>query len=147
MRVGSTVSEPFVVMCDYCGQTISRAVYRYGQCVWGQLYLSRSLLCVTTVDKLSAQLFTVIGNACGRIMLSMQFPLLVVRVGSIVKPCFHMIALDRRIAENIASDRQRLYGNTFQRSGDCQRLYGNTFQRSGDRERSYASVIPVIRRS
>ena len=45
-----------------------------------------------------------------------------------------MIAHDRRIAENAASDRQRLYGNTFQRSGDRQRLYGNTFQRSGDRQ-------------
>ena len=32
-----------------------------------------------------------------------------------------MIAHDRRIAENAASDRQRLYGNTFQRSGDRQR--------------------------
>ena len=31
--------------------------------------------------------------------------------------------------------------------GDRQRLYGNTFQRSGDRQRSYASVIPAIRRS
>ena len=37
------------------------------------------------------------------------------------KPSFHMIAHDRRIAENTASDRQRLYGNTFQRSGDCWR--------------------------
>ena len=41
-----------------------------------------------------------------------------------------MIAQGRRIAENTASDRQRLYGNTF--------------QRSGDRERFYASVIPAI---
>ena len=68
-----------------------------------------------------------------------------------------MIAHDRRIAENTASDYK--YGNTFQwsgddptlqwfqRSGDRQRLYGNTFQRSGDRERSYASVILAIRRS
>ena len=52
---------------------------------------------------------------------------------AIVKPSFHMIAHDRQIAENTASDRQRLYGNTF--------------QRSGDRERSNASVIPAIRRS
>ena len=29
-----------------------------------------------------------------------------------------MIAHDRRIAEITASDRQRLYGNTFQQSGD-----------------------------
>ena len=29
-----------------------------------------------------------------------------------------MIGNDRRIAENTASDRQRLYGNTFQRLGD-----------------------------
>ena len=47
-----------------------------------------------------------------------------------------MIAHDCRIAENIASDRQRLYANTFERSGDRHRLYGNTFQRSGDRRRS-----------
>ena len=63
---------------------------------------------------------------------------------------FHVIAHDHRIAENTANDRQRLYGNTFQRSGDRQRLYRNTFQRSGRiviRERSYASVIPAIRRS
>ena len=38
-----------------------------------------------------------------------------------------MIAHDRRIAENTASDRQRLYGDTI-----------------SDRERSYASVIPAI---
>ena len=44
-----------------------------------------------------------------------------------------MIAHDRRIAENTARDRQRLYGNTFQRS--C------------DRQRSYASLIPAIQRS
>ena len=50
-----------------------------------------------------------------------------------------MIARDHRIAENTASDRQRLYGNTFQRSSDRQRLYGNTFQRSGDRQRSYGN--------
>ena len=31
----------------------------------------------------------------------------------VVKSSSHMIALDRRIAENPASDRQRLYGNTF----------------------------------
>ena len=47
-----------------------------------------------------------------------------------VKPSFHIIAHDRRIAENTASDRQRLYGNIFQRSCDHQRLYGDTFQRS-----------------
>ena len=33
-----------------------------------------------------------------------------------------MNAQDRRIIENAASDRQRLYGNTFQQSGDRQRL-------------------------
>ena len=44
-----------------------------------------------------------------------------------------MIAHDCQIAENTASDRQRLYRNTF--------------QRSGDREDSYSSEIPVIRRS
>ena len=38
-----------------------------------------------------------------------------------VKPSFQMIAHDRRIAENTASDRQRSYGNTFQRSGDHRR--------------------------
>ena len=43
-----------------------------------------------------------------------------------------MIAHDRRIAENTASYRQQLYGNTFQRSGDRQRLYGNTFQQSSE---------------
>ena len=32
-----------------------------------------------------------------------------------------MIAHDRRIAENTASDRQQLNGNTFQRSGNRQR--------------------------
>ena len=39
-----------------------------------------------------------------------------------------MVAHDRWIAENAASDRQRLCGNTFQRSGDQyrQRLYGNS---------------------
>ena len=47
-----------------------------------------------------------------------------------VKPSFHIIAHDRRIAENTASDRQRLYGNIFQRSCDHQRLYGDTFQQS-----------------
>ena len=50
-----------------------------------------------------------------------------------IKLSFHVIAHDCRIAENTASDRQRLYGNTF--------------QRSGDRERSYSSLIPVIRQS
>ena len=54
-----------------------------------------------------------------------------------------MIARDHRIAENTASDRQRLYGNTFQRSSDRQRLYGNTFQRSGDRQRSYGNYERV----
>ena len=29
------------------------------------------------------------------------------------KPSFHMITHDRRIAENTASGRQQLYGNTF----------------------------------
>ena len=51
-------------------------------------------------------------------------------VASSVKPSFHMIADNRQIAENTSTDRQRLYGNTF--------------QQSGDRERSYASVIPAI---
>ena len=46
------------------------------------------------------------------------------------KPSFHVITHDRHIAENTASDRQRLYGNTFQRSNDRRRSYGNTFQRS-----------------
>ena len=40
-----------------------------------------------------------------------------------VKPSFHKIAHDRRIAENTVSDRQRLYGNTFQRSGDRRRTW------------------------
>ena len=45
-----------------------------------------------------------------------------------------------------ASDRQRLYGNTFQRSvraivSDRQRLYGNTFQRSSDHQRSSVTSI------
>ena len=35
-----------------------------------------------------------------------------------LKSSIHMIAHDRRIAENTASGRQRLYGNTFQPSGD-----------------------------
>ena len=34
-----------------------------------------------------------------------------------------MIAHDRRIVENTASDRQRLYGNTFQLSRDRERTY------------------------
>ena len=38
-----------------------------------------------------------------------------------LRPIFHMIARDRRIAENTASNHQRLYENTFQQSGDCQR--------------------------
>ena len=38
-----------------------------------------------------------------------------------LKPIFHMIARDRRIAENTASNHQRLYENTFQQSGDRQR--------------------------
>ena len=37
-----------------------------------------------------------------------------------LKPSFHVIAHDCRIAENSASDRQRLYGNSFQRSGNRQ---------------------------
>ena len=61
-----------------------------------------------------------------------------------------MIAHDRQIAENTASDRQQLYGNTFLQSGDRaivsdqaivsnhQRLHGSTFQRSGDRWQSRA---------
>ena len=53
-----------------------------------------------------------------------------------VKPSFHMIAHDRRIAENTASNRQRLYGNTFQRSGECERSYASA---TGDRERSYGN--------
>ena len=35
-----------------------------------------------------------------------------------VKPSCHMITHDRRIAENTATNRQRLYGNNFQRSDD-----------------------------
>ena len=54
----------------------------------------------------------------------------------ILKPSFHMIANDRRITENTASDRQRLYGT---------RLSDQAIVR--DRERSFASVIPAIRRS
>ena len=38
-----------------------------------------------------------------------------------LKPSFHMIAHDRRIAENAARDRQRLYGNTFKEFSDRQR--------------------------
>ena len=38
-----------------------------------------------------------------------------------IKPSFHMIAHDRWIAENTATDRQQLYGNTFQQSGNRQR--------------------------
>ena len=55
------------------------------------------------------------------------------KVSSPVPGCsleIYMIAHDRRIAENTASDHQRLYGNTFHPSGDRQRLYENTFQRS-----------------
>ena len=61
-----------------------------------------------------------------------------------------MIAHDRRIAEHTASDRQRLYGNTFQRSLAIVSDYMETLfsdRAIGDRERSYASVIPAIRRS
>ena len=36
-----------------------------------------------------------------------------------------MIARDRQIAENPASDRQQLYGNTFQRSGDYGHGHGH----------------------
>ena len=57
-----------------------------------------------------------------------------------------MIAHDCQIAENTASDHQRLYGNTFQRSGNRQWfIYGNTFQQSDDREWSYVWMIPAIR--
>ena len=38
-----------------------------------------------------------------------------------VKPSLHVIAHGRRIVENVVRDRQRLYGNTFQRLGDRQR--------------------------
>ena len=54
-------------------------------------------------------------------------------MNKLIKPSFHVIAHDRRIAENTASDRQRLYGNTFQRPVIV-----------GDRERSYASLIPAM---
>ena len=47
---------------------------------------------------------------------------------------FHLIAHDRRIAENTASDRQRLYRNTFS---------DRTIV--GDRDRSHASVTQAIR--
>ena len=40
-----------------------------------------------------------------------------------IKPSFYIIAYDRCIAENTASDRQRLYGNTFQLSGNRGRSY------------------------
>ena len=61
-----------------------------------------------------------------------------------------MIAHDRRIAENTASDRQRLYGNSFQRSAIVSDYMETLFSYRaivGDRERSYASVIPAIWRS
>ena len=48
-----------------------------------------------------------------------------------------MITHDRRIAENTASDRQRVYMET---------LFSDRAI-VGDRERSKASVIPAIRRS
>ena len=61
------------------------------------------------------------------------------------KPSFHMIAHDRRIAENTASDRQRLYGNTFQRLGDCRRSSGILrFSDSGNREQSYGNQAFVM---
>ena len=41
----------------------------------------------------------------------------------LLKPGFHIIAHDRRIAENTARNRQRLYENNFRRPGDRQRLY------------------------
>ena len=57
--------------------------------------------------------------------------------GLLLKPSFYMITHDRRIAENVASDRQQSYG-----------LYvvvvvvvvGNTFQRLDDRQRSSAII-------
>ena len=56
--------------------------------------------------------------------------------GLMLKPSFYMITHDRRIAENVASDRQQSYG-----------LYvvvvvvvGNTFQRLDDRQRSSAII-------
>ena len=44
-----------------------------------------------------------------------------------------MITHDRWIAENTASDRHRLHGNTFQRSSTIVSEYMETLQRSGDR--------------
>ena len=60
-----------------------------------------------------------------------------------VEPSFRMIAHDRRITENTASDRQRR-GNTFPRLGYRQRLYGNTFQRSSAILRFSDSNDPAI---
>ena len=65
-----------------------------------------------------------------------------------------MIVHDHRIAENTASDSQRLYGNTFQRDRAIVSDYMETifsdraivsdptlqwFYRYGDRERSYGN--------
>ena len=64
-----------------------------------------------------------------------------------LKPSFRVIAHDCQISVSTASDRQRLYGNSFQRSGivsDRHQLYRNTFKRLSDRERSYSSAIPAI---
>ena len=59
-----------------------------------------------------------------------------------------MIAHDRQIAENTASNRQRLCGNTFQWSGnDYMETLFSDRAIVGDCERFYASVIPAIRRS
>ena len=72
-----------------------------------------------------------------------------------------MIAHDRRIAENTASDRQRLYENTSAIGlslaiiwkhfsaivSDYMEIFFSDRRTVGDRERSYASVIPAIRRS
>ena len=58
-----------------------------------------------------------------------------------VKPSFHLIAHDHRIAENTASDRQGLYETLLSDRAivsDRQRSYVNTLQRSGDHRRSRA---------
>ena len=65
-----------------------------------------------------------------------------------------MIAHDRWIAENTASNHQRLNGNTCQQSDDHQRSSAIVSDYMeilfsdpaivGDCERSYASVIPAI---
>ena len=72
------------------------------------------------------------------------------KVSSPVLGCsleIYMIAHDRRIAENTASDHQRLYGNTFQPSGDQAIVSDYMKILFSDRERSYVSVIRAIRRS